>query len=714
MPEPITLDLTKQENAAYIKLLLQQYPTTKQFCCRDSYTLEHEGGQVTVILQQTLLHFEKPSDSRKPEKAAIGWHYYAVIDGQNLGEGSFGQVRPVLGVWKICSDRIEFKKKSDPGKERLLKSCFFAKAIELSLKNAGYSNVLPPSEVYNYYEQRLKQDLSFRLNYEQKLSSFTPHMSTKYPIIVTGDGVHLLMRQQKGCTLHQLLTQLKVAPQRLSFIQRQLLCIDLYQTLEREAHSVRVTDHANSHIIHRDLKPKNIIVSINEYSLNSHLIDYGLSTHSNTQRQTLEGSPQYMAPDLITSYRKPLAADDLFALALICAEIWGDDRRYRITSKRVLISENKDIRFDNLFHGMRDVTQQQQECIIKLLYQTTRERIADRWTKIESLEYQTKMLIASYDQLTASHPQLNGRLTSLKKGLKAYNSLRLDDRQQLDREFIAAECLLKSPAFLANYSLNEDYSLADSWITYCNMQLKLIVDSQLPCDSPLMLMQFLQQLQRQCSEPLRPNGYVLNNMLGHLNSINSLSALFQRLKFIEHTVIRNTFNEHINPLSPNYLNLMQQYLINALKHKLNALLIDENIPQKYQKRFIDLCNMALLPSSCSDQALAREWKSARRFLSLNYELKERMQNQCIFTLFLASHHSFSQALTLLTWYKQRLNHKKNLSIISSRLNADNGWSPTYFQVKKHAHVEAIVSQYQQHPDTETSQSITNCATMFDV
>lgn len=724
MPEPIVLDLTKQENAAYIKLLLQQFAATKQFCCHNSYTLEHEGGLVTVRLLQTLLLFNKPSSNRKPEKAAINLYYYAVIDGQNLGEGFFGQVRPVLGVWKICNDQVEFKKKSDLSKERVLKSCFFAKAVERSLKNAGHSNVLPHSETYNDYKQQVKQTLSSYLNYERQLSSLTPHMSTKYPIIETDDGVHLLMRQQKGYTLHQLFTKLKANPQYLSFIQRQLLCIDLYQTLEREAHSIKVDveGHTNSHIIHRDLKPTNIIVSINEYNLNSHLVDYGLSTHSNTRRRIPEGSPQYMAPDLITSYRQPLAADDLFALALICAEIWGDDRRYKIKNNEALIRENQDIQFDNLFYGMLDGTPQKKQCIHKLLIHTTREQITARWTKTQSLAYQTQALIVSYSLLTTSHYQLNERLIRLQQYLHDYNRFTLDRRQYLDREFIAAECLLNSPAFLAHYSLSENYSLADSWITYCNMQLNLIVDSQLPCDSPLMLMQFLQQLKQQCYEPLPPNGFVLNNMLEHLNSINSLSALFQRLKFIDAAVITNAFNEQINPFSPNSLSVIQPLLINRLKHQLHTLLIDESIPSHHQKRFIDLCNMALLPSWCSDQELSHKWKSARWFLSLNIELKEKMPNQCIFTLFLASHHSFSEAVTLLTWHKRRLNHKNYLSIISSRLNAKNDWSPIYFQITKHEHLEAILSQYQQHPDVNTGllgmdkghQPVDNYASLCDI
>lgn len=57
----------------------------------------------------------------------------------------------------------------------------------------------------------------------------------------------------------------------------------------------------NKHIIHRDVKPENILFSISGDYQSLKLIDFGLSTSNNRNRQSV-GSPFYMAPEIIDGF----------------------------------------------------------------------------------------------------------------------------------------------------------------------------------------------------------------------------------------------------------------------------------------------------------------------------------------------------------------------------------------------------------------------------
>ena len=54
-------------------------------------------------------------------------------------------------------------------------------------------------------------------------------------------------------------------------------------------------------IIHRDIKPENILV-VNLNTWHIKLCDFGWSTHSiNENRMTFCGTPDYLAPELVTN-----------------------------------------------------------------------------------------------------------------------------------------------------------------------------------------------------------------------------------------------------------------------------------------------------------------------------------------------------------------------------------------------------------------------------
>ncbi|MGL6029471.1 MAG: protein kinase domain-containing protein, partial [Legionella sp.] len=346
MSELITLNLCAQESAAYIMLLLQHYPQKKQFYPFDVYAItipateQDKTTELRMQLSHILLAFDKPTAGARDDNLKPAARYYAVVKNQFLGSGSFGSVRPVRGTWKIEDGQALFKVKSDIYKQRVLKTLFFT-AEPFNPQHTPAAS---------YEETKRKNEQRDALTQEQIIASYTPHLSTKYPIIETDEGVHLLMRRQPGVDLFAMISSLQGNPQQISVIQRLLLCLELYETLEQEVHSVTTAN--NGKLIHRDIKPQNIILYQQGYLFKTHVVDYGMCTSSDsTQSLGSSGSPLYMDPVVYndgTSSPVPSAANDLFAVAIICAQIWGDTRRQTMTST-YLAQENSNIQFSNLF-----------------------------------------------------------------------------------------------------------------------------------------------------------------------------------------------------------------------------------------------------------------------------------------------------------------------------------------------------------------------------
>ncbi len=129
----------------------------------------------------------------------------------------------------------------------------------------------------------------------------------------TGDGsLYMVMELLEGCALSELLERERKLP-----IERALpLFIQIARALAR-AHDLEV--------IHRDLKPENIFITRErDGSEWVKLLDFGIARSMQDSRLTgtgeVFGTPQYMAPERITSTEAG-AASDLYAVGVIMFEL---------------------------------------------------------------------------------------------------------------------------------------------------------------------------------------------------------------------------------------------------------------------------------------------------------------------------------------------------------------------------------------------------------
>lgn len=654
MSELITLNLCAQESAAYIMLLLQHYPQKKQFYPFDVYAItipateQDKATELRMQLSHILLAFDKPTAGARDDNLKPAARYYAVVKNQFLGSGSFGSVRPVRGTWKIEDGQALFKVKSDIYKQRVLKTLFFT-AEPFNPQHTPAAS---------YEETKRKNEQRDALTQEQIIASYTPHLSTKYPIIETDEGVHLLMRRQPGVDLFAMISSLQGNPQQISVIQRLLLCLELYETLEQEVHSVTTAN--NGKLIHRDIKPQNIMLYQQGYLFKPHVVDYGMCTSSDsTQSPGSFGSPLYMDPVVYndrTSSPVPSAANDLFAVAIICAQIWGDTRRQTMTST-YLAQENSNIQFSNLFTNIvcSDKLQQALKTLFSL---TTKYSVSERLNREETMRVYKQLLLREYSKITTKSPVLAQRLDELNRQLKDADYLALDyaARMKFDKEYLAADFLMDIPDAVTQH--NRKHSLYDIWNSYSQEQLKNISTASIHQDAPIMLAKRMTDLKKYCEQLyVSPTAETLIPLIKSWTIISGLSNLFSRVIELTPTHInsvKDIFNTILkNPLIDDQAAAINNSIYQHLENHLNY-----SQPKNAQciKRIRNLCLDAVEQKTLPDSELISEWFSAIRLLNLNTLLSKLcLTNADELTKALDPKHSFSQAFeSLYAYYKQRI------------------------------------------------------------
>ncbi|KAJ3104633.1 hypothetical protein HDU97_009024 [Phlyctochytrium planicorne] len=91
------------------------------------------------------------------------------------------------------------------------------------------------------------------------------------------------------------------------------------------------------HVIHRDIKPENLLIGING---ELKIADFGWSVHTNTRRQTLCGTLDYLPPEMVEG-RDHNEAVDLWSLGILCYEFlvgvppFEDHTSYKATYRRI-------------------------------------------------------------------------------------------------------------------------------------------------------------------------------------------------------------------------------------------------------------------------------------------------------------------------------------------------------------------------------------------
>jgi serine/threonine protein kinase len=657
MPVVVDLDLTQQENADYIQLLIKQHSFADVFFAQPrAYSVDQNDEQTLFILQQTAIPFRKPPETRKPEKRELNYQYYLVVKEKLLGEGAFGKVREILGVWKVGHGEIFFKKKPTQEKKRVLKSIFFEPAINAAIeeRRERVGRVTPTEE--EIIRETIKKKLYKQLKHEQKITRCIPHMGAKYDVIYTEDGVHLLQKMQPGADLSKWLTWLEQRPQGLSLIQRLLLCINLYERLDMQVHSstIETAPGIKEPIVHRDLKPANICVKAHGLTLNSATIDFGFGNYRNYHSQKRVGTLIYMEPQFL--HEQDCIArfsDDLFALAMICAEILGDKKRRKLKTVEELEKENENIVFENLCSKIPDCSEEQQEELAKIIKKCSRIERRQRYSKQEVLAAYKKLLLKAYRQIQTSNAGLQERIQSLQAQLNDYQTLSEPERQFLDQELTAADFLINHAHEFSESSFKLPLSLLTIWTGYCSAQINELQNAIIPSDTPECLLAHIQYLRDLCYNPILPNSYMLRTILAEWEIIKNLSTTFQELKFINADTLNLLFNNGFTN-TRDHLVEIERLIKEEIQQLLEATLLTKNIPEEVKHRFIDLCDEA--SDIVSLRAFKEEIKSAINIEQLNayYPNLCYVKSKKLETLLTPAKSMESVFNTMLNYYKEQI------------------------------------------------------------
>ncbi len=311
--------------------------------------------KVDVLFTHPMFRFNKPQRvSKKTGAQKPAGAYMAVYDPEPLGAGEYGAVYPVLGVWKSTNFGWIYKTKTDPLKERLVKT------------NAGLSQSRLRTS-----NGELRKSIGESYISEQHIGKWVPHMSYKYPVVTYQDSSFLLMRKQPGRSLETIIKQLHKDPNYLSITNKLRITVNLLNEVHNQIHGIIIPSNPNIQpppikqdiMIHSDIKPANILIT-NDYSVK--YIDYGLAKRSS--KQARGGTPVFLDPKVLEGNK--LSTDilsDLYSLARTIAELWGDRSADIAVDKADVIVRNINNGLNGLLNKISGITQDEKDDIINAI-----------------------------------------------------------------------------------------------------------------------------------------------------------------------------------------------------------------------------------------------------------------------------------------------------------------------------------------------------------
>jgi serine/threonine protein kinase len=394
MSKIVYINPTKTTHKDYLISLYKQHDGVNYFDDYKNYKVKHNGKNVKLHLDRPILHFQKPTETEKSpqeEQQQQHYDYYAVINPERVGKGSFGGVYLVDGTWKVTENGAEYKTKPAE-KKRMVKK-----------------GMLNTHEIEKYRAKAQR---------EYWISHHTPQMGVDFPIVEADNHWFMLMRKQPGISLKKLIKKLKQNPNHISVMKRLELSLALLEVLKSQAHDVKIPiDGSNdfTNILHLDIKPANIMVDLDAHPLRVNLIDYGLSdTLTNKYLKTghVIGTPLYIDPIKIKKHHHDTynekkiqreKTDDLFGMAMTIAELWGDTSRDSLKNMNQLITQNYDIPL-SLFKGIENFNDEQKKAIEVILVTMTRFAVKDRLSHEQSLK-QFKQALANRIEYLTTSPQ---------------------------------------------------------------------------------------------------------------------------------------------------------------------------------------------------------------------------------------------------------------------------------------------------------------------
>lgn len=330
-----------------------------------------------VVLTHPVFQFNKPDRiSGKNNTIKPAETFIAVYDPKPLGKGSFGCVYPVIGVWKLTQGLWVFKTKSDPSKQRVVKT------------NHNYITPSSPTDIMEAYVD------------EQQIGRWVNHMGYKYPPVNYGNSAFLLMRKQPGRSLEEIIKELRKNPNALSIIERLKITVNALTDYYHQVQSVQVPLHFNQFtgIVHQDIKPGNILV---DTDCSVRYIDYGLAKPNtvNNKQGAFIGTLIYLDP-LIFSNSKTKAdhVSDFASLARTLAELWGDQSADILQTHAELKRRNFKTQFYKLLYDITTLTEDDQSVISNTLRTMNAFYESDRITREKSIPIFQQLLTARLNQ----------------------------------------------------------------------------------------------------------------------------------------------------------------------------------------------------------------------------------------------------------------------------------------------------------------------------
>lgn len=296
-------------------------------------------GQASFMLTHSIVRFTKPRRTSSKGKNKPEQDYYLVFDPDALGSGTFGSVHSIIGTWHLDQNTWVFKSKQDPQKKRVLKTNAF-----LTKQQPNIADL--------YFE-------------EQDIGQWVAHLDYKYPCVTHAQHHFLMMREQAGVTLENLLS----TSNDLTVYQRLQITVNLLHALKDQLHVPQLPSPPDStnYIVHRDIKPGNLMVNAKR---EVKLIDFGLAIPyiRSTRTRLIVGTPAFVDPYLFSrtsneSFRPSDEHSDYASAARVIAELWGDVSRMHIISDAEHHHYNRSNYLHGLFNGIKHLDKTEQLAI---------------------------------------------------------------------------------------------------------------------------------------------------------------------------------------------------------------------------------------------------------------------------------------------------------------------------------------------------------------
>jgi len=150
-----------------------------------------------------------------------------------------------------------------------------------------------------------------------------PHIIPLYDYWREPDSAYLVMRYLRGGSLRQLIDE------------KGAIDVHIVAKLVDQIAGALTVAHRNG-VIHRDMKPDNILLDVDG---NAYLADFGIAKdvmNSSAEKETVVGSPAYLAPEQIRS--EPVTAkSDLYTLGIVVYELLTGTKPFRDTKTTTLL-----------------------------------------------------------------------------------------------------------------------------------------------------------------------------------------------------------------------------------------------------------------------------------------------------------------------------------------------------------------------------------------